>query len=173
MRPESDRHGRAHRLLAIYKEQAHKLDPVLLDKDPSNDQLATTQWRLPPVSRPEDKLIGVFYLMDPVDGDIIVADVSHWAFEKTGLVNGSKLTGLLGYEVDGLGENTPHGLRILAASPAKSLLDPTSTVMANMTAYVAVSGAEVFATGSIQWTWGLDDYNAPNLRASRLEHFPV
>ena len=133
VRPESDRHGRAHRLLAIYKEQAHKLDPVLLDKDPSNDQLATTQWRLPPVSRPEDKLIGVFYLMDPVDGDIIVADVSHWAFENTGLVNGSKLTGLLGYEVDGLGENTPPGLRILAASPAKSLLDPTSTVMANMT----------------------------------------
>ena len=70
--------------------------------------------------------MGVFYLMDPVDGDIIVAGVSHWAFENTGLVNGSKLTGLLGYEVDGLGGDTPHGLRFLAASPAKSLLDPTS-----------------------------------------------
>jgi hypothetical protein len=168
VRPEKDLHGRPHRHLAIYKEHARESDPVLLDKDLSNDHLATTQWRLPPVSRPEEMLIGVYYLMDPVDGDIIVADASHWAFENTGLVSGSKLRGLLGYEVDGLGENTPHGLRVLAASPANSLLDPTWTVMSNMTAYVAASGAEVFAAGSIQWSWGLDDFNAPGLRASRL-----
>jgi hypothetical protein len=37
-----------------------------------------------------------------------------------------------------------------------------------MTAYVAPSGAQVFATGSIQWSWGLDDFNAPRLRTSRL-----
>ena len=37
-----------------------------------------------------------------------------------------------------------------------------------MTAYVAASGAEVFATGSIQWSWGLDDFNAPDLRSSKL-----
>lgn len=168
VRSEKDRRGRADRVLAIYKESAGQRDPVLLDQDPSNDHLATTQWRLPPVSRPEDKLIGVMYFMDPVDGDIVVADANHWAFANTGLVNGSKLEGLLGYEVDGLGENTPHGLRVLAASPAKSLLDPTRTVTSNMTAYVAASGAEVFATGSIQWSWGLDDFNAPDLRSSRL-----
>ena len=68
--------GGADRLLAIYKERADDLDPVLLDSDPSNDHLATTQWRLPPVSRPEDMLIGVYYLMDPVDGDIVVSDAS-------------------------------------------------------------------------------------------------
>ena len=168
VRSEKDRRGRADRVLAIYKESAGQRDPVLLDQDPSNDHLATTQWRLPPVSRPEDKLIGVMYFMDPVDGDIVVADANHWAFANTGLVNGSKLEGLLGYEVDGLGENTPHGLRVLAASPAKSLLDPTRTVTSNMTAYVAASGAEVFATGSIQWSWGLDDFNAPDLRSSKL-----
>ena len=37
-----------------------------------------------------------------------------------------------------------------------------------MTVYTAPSGATVFATGSIQWSWGLDDYNAPALRLSRL-----
>jgi hypothetical protein len=168
VRLEPDRHRRPDRFLAIYKEQAGKLDPVLLDKDPSNDHLATTQWRLPPVSRPEDMLIGVLYLMDPVDGDIIVSDASHWVFADTGLVNGSKLIGLLGYEVDGLSGNTPQGLRVLAASPAKNLNDPTRIVVANMAAYVAPSGAEVFATGSIQWSWGLDDFNAPRLRTSRL-----
>ena len=102
VRPEKDGRGRADRLLAIYKEKAGNLDPVLLDGDPSNDHLTTTQWRLPPVSRPEDMLIGVYYLMDPVDGDIIVSDASHWAFAGTGLVNGSRLPGLLGYEVDGV-----------------------------------------------------------------------
>jgi hypothetical protein len=37
-----------------------------------------------------------------------------------------------------------------------------------MSLYTAPSGALVFATGSIQWAWGLDDYNAPALRSSRL-----
>lgn len=32
----------------------------------------------------------------------------------------------------------------------------------------AGSGAGVFSTGTIQWSWGLDDYNAPALRTSRL-----
>jgi hypothetical protein len=168
VRPEKDRCGRADRLLAIYKEKAAELDPVLLDKDPSNDHLATTQWRLPPVSRPEDTLIGVLYLMDPVDGDIVVSDASHWAFANTGLVDGAALVGLLGYEVDGFSGNAPDGLRLLAASPAKNLYDPTKIVVANMAAYVAPSGAEVFATGSIQWSWGLDDFNAPRIRTSRL-----
>ena len=36
-----------------------------------------------------------------------------------------------------------------------------------MTLYQAPSGAHVFATGSIQWSWGLDDYNAPALRTAR------
>jgi hypothetical protein len=168
VRSEKDGRGRADRHLAIYKESAGQRDPVLLDQDPSNDYLATTQWRLPPVSRPEDMLIGVMYFMDPVDGDIIVSDASHWAFANTGLVNGSKLEGLLGYEVDCLAGNAPDGLRVLAASPAKNLHDPSRIGVANMAAYVAPSGAEVFATGSIQWSWGLDDFNAPDLRASRL-----
>ena len=57
---------------------------------------------------------------------------------------------------------------MLATSPAKNLNDPSKIVVANMTAYVAPSGAEVFATGSVQWSWGLDDFNAPRLRPSRL-----
>jgi hypothetical protein len=168
VRSENDRHGRADRVLAIYKENAGELDPVLLDNDRFNDYLATTQWRLPPVSRPEDMLIGVYYLMDPVDGDIIVSDAAHWAFANTGLVSGSRLPGLLGYEVDGLSGNAPEGLKVLAASPAENLHDPSRIVVSNMAAYVAPSGAEVFATGSIQWSWGLDDFNAPRLRTSRL-----
>jgi hypothetical protein len=121
VRPQKDRHGLADRLFAIYKEKAGKLDPVLLDNDPSNDHLATTQWRLAPVSRPEDTLIGVCYLMDPVDGSIVVSDASHWAFANTDLVNGLELAGLLGYEVDGLLRNAPDGLRVRLKTPIREL----------------------------------------------------
>jgi hypothetical protein len=37
-----------------------------------------------------------------------------------------------------------------------------------MSVYTAPSGAVVFATGTIQWAWGLDDHNVPALRSSRL-----
>jgi hypothetical protein len=37
-----------------------------------------------------------------------------------------------------------------------------------MTVYTADSGAKVFATGSMQWAWGLDDFNAPQLWPSVL-----
>lgn len=39
----------------------------------------------------------------------------------------------------------------------------------NMTIYTAESGTKVFATGTIQWSWGLDDYNVPALRESRYD----
>jgi len=168
VRHELDKQGRDDRFIAIYKDMATEFDPILLDNDPSNDYLATTKWRLPPVSRPEDMLIGISYLLDPVDGNIIVSDAGHWAFANTNLTDGSVLEGLLGYEVDGLSGNAPAGLRVLASSPAKALTDPCQIVLSNMAAHVAPSGAEVFATGSIQWCWGLDDFNAPHLRTSRL-----
>ena len=43
-----------------------------------------------------------------------------------------------------------------------------SRAVSNMTLYEAESGAQVFATGSMQWPWGLDNFNAPILRPSRL-----
>lgn len=36
-----------------------------------------------------------------------------------------------------------------------------------MTIYAAESGALVFAAGSVQWSWGLDGYNAPAWHTSR------
>jgi hypothetical protein len=42
------------------------------------------------------------------------------------------------------------------------------TRYSDMTIYTTDSGAIVFATGSMQWSWGLDDYNAPQLRPSLL-----
>ena len=38
----------------------------------------------------------------------------------------------------------------------------------NMSIYSPTSDSYVFATGSMQWSWGLDNYNAPNLRPEFL-----
>jgi len=40
---------------------------------------------------------------------------------------------------------------------------------ANMTIYTTSNGSTVFAAGTIQWSWGLDDYNVPKLRNSRYD----
>ena len=37
----------------------------------------------------------------------------------------------------------------------------------DMTLYQTPSGSHVFASGTIQWSWGLDDYNVPALRTAR------
>jgi hypothetical protein len=71
---------------------------------------------------------------------------------------GDTLRGLLGYEVDAMYGSGPAEIIRLAHSP---FVDQGKTRYADMTIYTATSGALVFATGSMQWNWGLDGYNAP------------
>jgi hypothetical protein len=156
--------GEANRVMVIYKKS--KDDPLF--SDTSNDHLVTTRWREAPVSLPEDALIGVGYKLDPVDGDIVVKNASHWLFDHTGLQSGSVLPGLLGYEVDGTLGHQPSATEVLTASPAVSLEDRSQSAESNMVITVWPSDAQVWATGTMQWSWGLDDYNAPELRSSRL-----
>jgi hypothetical protein len=90
-------------------------------------------------------------------------------FAGTGLSNGSALVGLLGYEVDrrygAFGGNVVE----LASSPYSTI----GTGLTN-NSHMSLStpgGGQVFATGSIQWSWGLDDFNGPGqggLRSARL-----
>ena len=130
---------------------------------------ATDKWRSAPANRPEEQLVGVMYAGDPVDGDIVVAAPEHWVFADTGLTAGAVLPGLLGYEVDCVHGHAPAATQqILAASPWQALNNPELRGVAHMTCYTSASGATVFAAGSIQWAWGLDDFNAPALRAARL-----
>ncbi|CAG7856816.1 hypothetical protein MCAMS1_01449 [biofilm metagenome] len=130
--------------------------------------LTTCKWREAPLNNPEARLIGVMYATDPVDGDIVISNAGHWVFAGTGLVNGSRLVGLSGYEVDCVDSSSPDNIEILAESSWKKLNDYNQTGNTHMTLYASSGRAYVFATGSIQWSWGLDDFNVPELRSSRL-----
>lgn len=176
-----------NRIIVAYKE-ADTLDPFGRDKITENDRLVTTLWRRKPVNRPEDALLGVMYETFQVNADITVENTApDWLLANTTLdttlnrdritVNQSlfsknspppdqiKLTGLLGYEVDRMFGNAPKNTIRLAHSPYRH---SGRTKYSDMTIYTAPSGAQVFATGTIQWSWGLDDYNAPQLRPSLL-----
>jgi hypothetical protein len=153
-----------HRTITCYRYN-YERDPVY--SDPARQRLTTTTWRSAPVNRPENALLGVMYDFYPVDSDIVITQPDHWIFAKTGLRQGDKLIGLLGYEADRVFDNgqSPANLVTLAASPAGR--EDGSTGLANMTYHVAPSGAQVFAAGTIQLPWGLDNYYAgithPNL----------
>lgn len=144
--------SKLNRTMVCYKSTA----------DPFSDLTRlTVRWRDSPLNRPEDAFIGSMTDDGILNGDdpIVVTNASSWVFSGTGLQNNDTLPGLLGYEVDHRFGHEPANTVTLAHSPAGSSSD--------VTIYTA-SGAIVFATGSMQWNWGLDDYNAPTLRPSRL-----
>lgn len=148
----------ADRTITCYKEA---------DLDPIKDNRATIRWRSPLLNRPEAQMVGVMYKFDPVNTDLVIDDTSHWVFENTGLKDGDHFPGLLGYEVDQIFGSSPKEILRLAHSP---YLINDKTYFSDMTIYTATSGAFVFATGSMQWNWGLDDYGAPQLRPPLLNY---
>lgn len=154
------------RTIVAYKESALSSDPILFDGNPLNDHLATTLFRNVPAARPEEGMIGVMYVQSPIDGDITIDNASHWVFANTGLKKGDLLKGLLGYEVDAIvGAASPPNLVRLAHSPFVSADNETG--FSDMTIYTTSRGTMVFATGTIQWSWGLDDFG-PRSRGNRV-----
>jgi hypothetical protein len=132
--------------------------------DPVKGQLATIRWR--DLGMPENEFIGVMYRADGVKGDIQVQNTGNWVYAGTGLQDGDVLKGLLGYEADTIATGYPSNLIVLAESPFP---EPGRALQySNMATYIAASGATIFATGSMHWNWGLDDYNTPAVRPSVL-----
>jgi len=65
------------------------------------------------------------------------------------------LVGLCGYEADRGTPDSPSNIVVLAESPIDT---GTEIGYNNMTVYQHPSGAIVFATGSMQESWGLDNF---------------
>jgi Domain of unknown function (DUF4347)/Domain of unknown function (DUF4082) len=176
VRYEPSTTGQANRVLAIYKDNWN-LDPIAQQ---DNSQ-ATTRFRSTQVNRPENALLGVMYVgqtSDVTGGfDFVVSNAADPYYAGTGLQNGDKIPGLVGYEWDGVVNNglTPNGLVVLSSSPATpdagvgpGLPTGTPTNISNAVRYTAASGAKVFSSGSIQWVWGLNGSLTPNPRQSPL-----
>jgi hypothetical protein len=107
------------------------------------------------------------YDYDPVNSDIVITNCIPWICNGTNLINGSHLTGMLGYEVDGVHPSSPANIQVIAASPYST---GAGTQNSNMTYYrQEASGAGVFATGSMNWNLGLAQSTLPvNLAVQQI-----
>ena len=166
VRLEPNRGGTANRVMVCYKNLARRQDPFALDDDTANDRRVTTRFRDPPVLDPENALIGQMYDTRFIDSglhpnDIVVDDATSWVFRGAGVATGDRLVGLLGNEADRVFDRAPGSLVRVAHSPF--VVDSAGIEVfrgySDMTVYDAPSGATVFSTGSIRWSWGLDDYS--------------
>jgi Abnormal spindle-like microcephaly-assoc'd, ASPM-SPD-2-Hydin len=157
IRFEPNAAGSPKRVEVGYKDFAMSTSPP--GPDPQwnvNNAILTGYWREAPVNRPENGTIGVMY-EDQVNQDFafVVQDASNWIFAGTGFVNGTSIPGIIGYEYDKVYNNgaTPAGLQVVGHSPVTG--GTVGHSFADTTLYTAPSGARVFASGTIQWSWGL------------------
>lgn len=150
--------GAPNRVVVFYKNGS--LDPV-------QGSTTSVEFRVPPVNRPEQGLMGVMYCGVPAadcgvnsNVDYVVTDSSNWAYTGTGLRNGDKIPGVVGYEMDRYWPGSPlpsfTSRTLLSQSPFTSW--DGSATYANSSIYQAPSGAWVFAAGTASWSWGLDNY---------------
>jgi hypothetical protein len=159
--------GDLDRTEVAYKELWPQ-DPAA--SSPATYSQVTAKWKQARFTYPghsEDALVGVSYNeKEPVDGDILIGDTTNWVFTNTGLTIGSVLQGLLGYEVSREGGGQPSNTILLAHSPY--IFSDGSTQFGDMTIYQASSGATVFSTGTMQWSWGLSNLSPWGPTSSRV-----
>ena len=166
IRLETDSSGVPDRTVVCYKVQSNQ---QTLAQDPlyqKDNALVTAQWRDPVIGHPENSLIGIMY--DEGDWGEPEARFPAWhmststaspLLKGTGLQPGQSYgCNVVGYEWDHVVANgaTPLGLQILSSTTTVN--QSKKNDVSNTAYYIAPSGAFVFATGSIYWTYALDDY---------------
>src|SRR5437867_2154718 len=158
--------GVANRVMVDYRDPA--IDPVY-------GPTTTTLWRFPPVNRPEQTLRGIQYdAQVRNNADYVVTNSSHWVYAGTGFQDGDVVPGIVGYEVDSYMPSYPPpnsaNLTLLSRSPFTDTRGVTD--YANSSIYQAPSGAWVFSTGTLSWSWALDNVPGPpghGLADSRIQ----
>jgi len=159
IRFEANAAGVADRVEVGYKDFATDTNPP--GPDPQwnvNNAIVTTNWREAPVNEPENAVMGVMFedqTLNEQSYPFVVENASNWVYAGTGFVNGSSVPGIVGYEYDKVFTNgfTPSGITVLGNSPLVGYSGENT--VSNATLYTASSGARVFASGTIEWSWGL------------------
>jgi hypothetical protein len=156
--------GAPRRTQVCWKKRADAEDPL------RGTPLETTKWRLPPVSEPENALLGVMYQSwdQPTPAPWIVLDAAAWPYDGTGVKDGDAIPGIVGYETDRTAENglTPPGTTVVARSPVVGI-DGTGSFQ-EAAVHDVPGGAFVFAAGTIEWSWGLAKEGVADPRVQRI-----
>jgi uncharacterized protein (TIGR03437 family) len=166
VRFEPDSNGNPYGTMTCYKSMADTADPMAADNDPPTGQLLSKLWRTNDLKPPEQTLLGNMTCAFTLSTDMIITDATHWCVAGTGLNNGAVLNSLVGFEANGVFDSPSiPGLQIIARSPIPPAGTPglqnRDLDHSDMVSYTAPSGAIVVSTGSMQWSWGLDDYRNP------------
>jgi hypothetical protein len=133
--------------------------------DPMNPgPTTTTEFRKPPVNRPEQTLSGIMYSDTLPNTDYVVTNSGHWVYAGTGFRDGDKVTGIVGYEADFYDPTSPPpnsaNHTLLSQSPFVDSNGVTRHLHSSI--YQAPSGAWVFASGTMSWPWALDNIPGPH-----------
>jgi len=146
--------GVANRVEVCYKNAA--IDPV-------QGPTTTVQWRSGFLNRPGQTLTGLT-VTGEVDfssnADYVVTNSSHWVYAGTGFKDGDAIHGIVGYEMDRYDTNYPAPTSTNRTLLSSSPFTDTGGVArySNSSIYQAPSGAWVFASGTMSWSWALDNY---------------
>ena len=151
------------RVLELYRSSSGDPNP--------NERQKTVRWRDDPVDRPECELVGTQWQGGDDSTEpgahpysVVAASLGHPWFAGTGFKAGDSVLGAVGYEWDSVapecngivsptvlfrwvGKQTPNPPGVF-----KSSFHSTD---ATLTAYVADSGARVFAASSIDFGWSI------------------
>lgn len=133
--------SRPNRRMVNYRDNS---DPI----NKTDPKETSTQWRVPPLSEQENKIVGIQYECAPMKGDIRIVDASAWMFEGTGITNETVLPNIEGAEYDRWFPGSPENLQIVAHSPVNC---GGKSSFADMSYWSTPSGGGVFASGTIRW----------------------
>ena len=154
VRIESATDGEPNRVVVCYKSAA--LDPV-------QGPTTTVAWRSAPVNRPEQALRGIqdtFHAIVNSNVDYVVNNSSHWIYAGTGFKDNDVVPGIVGYESDRFmtGFPAPNSTNQTLLSHSPFTNNEGGAEYQNSSIYQAPSGAWVFSSGTMSWSWGLDSF---------------
>lgn len=158
------RYEDGERTLVEFRASARDPDPDLARK--------TIRFRDLQPPRPECEVLGVQFQdgmtapgLPPRHYVVAAAAVDDPWMEGTGFAAGDELHGLVGYEWDGLQEGCePVDGRVFFEYRG-------DVADAHAVRHVHASGATVFSAGSLQFSWGLDDWGREGHADERLQQF--
>jgi hypothetical protein len=160
--------ARPYRQLSIWKIAA-------LDPHSDNPSLASEQWRDPPVSRPEQAILGEQFGCTNVLEPMTVPSSLGWVFQGSGATAGQSLQGVIYQETDNPDLSMPiaPGTRVVTETPFDCPHRGIGATGSAMTLAPNPGGGMVVDVGTRGWVCLLDlscqtnpVYSAPSLLAT-------